>query len=93
MQHILPDDYADASQQQHNEVVRGVEDAEAENRDQDPNQWDCQFCTFKNTVLDWSDMTQSRCEACGKTNEAIRDIMQMQSQGQYVSEIAMDSEQ
>ena len=38
MQHILHDDYAAASQDQHNEVVvRGVEDAEAENRDQDPN--------------------------------------------------------
>jgi len=42
---------------------------------QDPNQWDCQVCTYTNTVKDWIDVGESSCEICLTKNESVEAVI------------------
>ena len=35
-------------------------------------EWECEACTFLNTVTDWCDMRQGKCEICQTPNRDIK---------------------
>ena len=38
--------------------------------------WDCETCTFKNTVENWNDIQESICEMCETPNKSIKAIIE-----------------
>ena len=53
----------------------------------DPNQWQCEECTFINTVRDWTNKGESMCDICQNVNKEIGRIIEENKQAdQYITQ-------
>ena len=49
-------------------AVAGIQQQPAQ---KEPLTWNCQYCTFENTINNWSDKSEAICEVCNKTDSMI----------------------
>lgn len=62
-------------QQQPEPVGAPAEEPKQQQASEDADKWICEVCTFENTMTDWSELTQSDCEVCEQTNEAVKAVI------------------
>ena len=65
--------------------------AQGQQEEEKVDKWSCEVCTYENTVTDWNNLDQSKCEVCEHTNENIRAVIQSQKKEDKLE--AMQQEQ